>query len=153
MKKILVMSDSHGEQKNVLRALNIFSDVDCVIHLGDYVKDTEAIKKKKRVYSIRGNGDFYSKRPSERIITIGGKKILMLHGHKQRVKSSLLNLGLYAKEKGVDIALFGHTHIPAEQMFEGVILYNPGSLSRFGSPTVGIITIDEGKVKIETHAI
>ena len=71
------------------------------------------------------NSYFYSKGKSERVIIIGSKKILMLHSHKQRVKLGLLILGLYAREKGVDIALFGHTHIPAEQMYEGVLLLQP----------------------------
>ena len=153
MKKILVMSDSHGNKGNVLRAYNRFSDVDCIVHLGDFLKDTECITANMQVYTVKGNGDFYLKGKNERVITIGGKKILMLHGHKQRVKTGLLALGLYAREKDADIALFGHTHIPTEQMYEGVLLYNPGSLSGFSKPTVGVITIDGDNVKIKTYAL
>jgi len=153
MKKILVMSDSHGEERNVLRALARFGDVDCVFHLGDFVKDTVCIRKKKKVYAVRGNGDFYSKEKAERIITIAGKRILAVHGHKQRVKSGLFNLALYARECSADIVLFGHTHIPTEQIYENVLLYNPGSLSQYARPTFGIILIENGKVKIEKHMI
>lgn len=153
MKKILVMSDSHGNERNILRACSRFSEVDCVIHLGDFIKDTQFIAKNKKVYAVKGNCDFYSKGKTERVITIGGKKILMLHGHKQRVKTGLLALGLYAREKDADIALFGHTHIPTEQMYEGVLLYNPGSLAGHSQPTIGIITIDGDRVKIKTYSI
>lgn len=153
MKKILVMSDSHGEQRNILRALQKFSNIYCVIHLGDYAKDIRCIDKTVKVYSVRGNCDIYSNQKQERVITIDGKKILAVHGHKQRVKSSLLSLGLYAREKEVDIALYGHTHISAETMAQGVLLYNPGSLSQTLTPTVGVVTIEKGKISIKTYKI
>ena len=134
-----------------------FADVDAIIHLGDYVRDAEYVKTQtdKKVYTVRGNCDIASRARSEIVIRIGGKKILAVHGHKQNVKASLLRLGLYACEKEVDAALFGHTHVPAEQFFEGVILYNPGSLGepRGRRPSVGIITIDEGGLRIKTAHI
>lgn len=67
----------------------------------------------------------------------------------------MLRLGLLAQEQGVDAALFGHTHKPTEQMHDGVILYNPGSLGepRGRKPSVGIITIDEGALRITTRKL
>jgi putative phosphoesterase len=157
MKKILVMSDTHGNKAAMDAALKKFADVDAVIHLGDYVRDAEYVKTQtdKKVYAVRGNCDIASRIRSEITIRTGGKKILAVHGHKQNVKASLLRLGLYAREKEADAALFGHTHIPTEQIFEGVILYNPGSLGepRGRRPSVGIITIDEGVLRIKTAHI
>lgn len=157
MKKILVMSDTHGNKDAMNVALKNFAEVDFIIHLGDYVRDAEYIKTQtdKKVYAVRGNCDIASHTRSEIVIRIDGKKLLAVHGHKQNVKASLLRLGLYAREKEVDAALFGHTHVPAEKLFEGVILYNPGSLGepRGRRPSVGIITIDEGALSITTAHI
>lgn len=157
MKKILVMSDTHGNKRNIARAVSQFSDIDCIIHLGDNVRDAEYVRRlaKKKVYSVKGNCDIASTKKSELIINMRGKKILALHGHRQGVKYSLLRLSLYARQKGVDIALFGHTHVPAERLYEGVYLYNPGSLGdpRGRKPTVGIISIDNGDIKISTHKL
>lgn len=150
MKKILVLSDTHGNEAGIKKAIELAGKVDAVIHLGDYDRDTKCIKNQK-VFSVKGNCDLGSTQKSKRIVTIGGKRILMVHGHKQRVKLGLLTLGLYAQEKGADIALFGHTHIPTQQYAGNVLLYNPGCLSSMRQ-TYGIMTIrDDGRVKIKTY--
>lgn len=151
MKKLLLMSDTHGNQAGILKVMELAGKVDAVIHLGDCHRDTKCIKKCK-VYSVKGNCDISSNEKSERLITLEGKKILMLHGHKQRVKLGLLSLGFYAQEKGADIVLFGHTHIPTEQYSGSVLLYNPGCLSGMRQ-TYGIMTIDNGKVNIKTYQL
>ncbi len=150
--KILVMSDTHGHKANIEKALQKFPDADCIIHLGDYTKDAEHIKKLtgKKVYSLKGNCDVTGAAEQELIMTVDGKKILALHGHLQSVKTSLLPLGLYAIQKGADLVLFGHTHIPVEELYGDMILYNPGSLGepRGKKPSVGIIAIENGRIKI-----
>jgi len=157
MKKMLVMSDTHGHKTNIKKALDKFSDADCIIHLGDYVRDAEYIKTLTdiKVYSLRGNCDIAAAARHEIMIRTGGLKILALHGHNQGVKSSLLNLGLYAAEKGADLVLFGHTHIPVEELYQNAVLYNPGSLGEpIGrKPTVGIINIENGQFKITSHNV
>lgn len=151
MMKLLLMSDTHGNQAGIRKAIKLAGKVDAVIHLGDYDRDTKCIKKHK-VYSVKGNCDIGSTERGERLITLEGKKILMLHGHKQRVKFGLMNLGFYAQEKGADIALFGHTHIPTEQYSGNILLYNPGCLSGIRQ-TYGIMTIDKGRVNIKTYQL
>lgn len=150
--KILVMSDTHGHKTNIARALQKFHDVDCIIHLGDYVRDAEYIKKliDKKVYSVKGNCDISDIAKQEIMLTVEGKRILALHGHQLRVKDTLLPLGLYAMQKGADLVLFGHTHIPVEELYENVLLYNPGSLGepRGGKPSVGIVIIENAEIRI-----
>jgi putative phosphoesterase len=150
MTSILVMSDTHGNKVNIEKALQKYGDVDCIFHLGDYVRDAEYIRKltNKSVYSVKGNCDLNGKQ--EILLRIEGKSILALHGHQQGVKSSLLQLGLYAAEKDADLVLFGHTHIPVEDFYGDVILYNPGSLGepRGRKPSLGVVTIEDGNIKI-----
>lgn len=154
MKKLLVLGDTHGHKSNIAAALSRFAGVDMIVHLGDYCRDARLIRSltKVPVYSVKGNCDIGSDEEGELMLSVSGVRILALHGHKQAVKSSLLRLGLYAQEKQADIALFGHTHVPCERRFHTVRLYNPGSLGepRGMRPSVGIITIEDGKVRIKT---
>lgn len=158
MKTILVMSDTHGNRSLMRAAAVRYADeADTIIHLGDYSGDAEFIKTltHKKVYAIKGNCDIASSARNEVLIRTGGKKILAVHGHKQCVKQGLDALAAYAAEKGADIALFGHTHVPLEEYRGGVLLYNPGSLgeSRGRKPTVGIIKLYEDSIKISTCLI
>ncbi len=152
MKKLLVLSDTHGNMHNIKRALKI-EDLDMIIHLGDYSRDAQYIRKNTKtiVYSVRGNCDFGCGQ-DEIELNIEGVKILALHGHKQSVKSSLVRISLYAKEKQANLVLFGHTHIPAERNIYGVRLYNPGSLGepRGKRPSFGIVRLDCGIINIST---
>lgn len=154
MKKLLVISDTHGNRANMANALSRCGNVDIIIHLGDYNRDADYLRTMTQtpVYSVRGNCDLSSSAENEWLQTVEGVRILAVHGHKQGVKMSLLSLGLYAQEKQANLALFGHTHVPRETMFQRVRLYNPGSLGepRGRRPSVGLVTLEGGKIRIST---
>ena len=157
MKKILVMSDTHGRKAAIAAAIARCGAADCIIHLGDNSRDAAFVRSltDKPVYAVRGNCDFSSEAPEEFELTIEGVHIVAVHGHQQGVKLSLLRLGLFALEKEADILLFGHTHLPTEQFYAGATLYNPGSLGepRGSKSTFGVITADAGAFRIKTHVI
>ena len=152
--KILVFSDSHGNLTNVERILRQTDNFDMIYHLGDNVRDALEIKKAVScpVKYVKGNTDF-TKAPLEIIEQINGIKLLLTHGHKHRVKYNLNNLYYAALEKGVNAALFGHTHISHKEKVNGILLFNPGSIGnkRWESKeTYGIIDIDEqGNIKAD----
>jgi len=154
MKTALVMADTHGHKARIALALQRFSDVDMIFHLGDYSRDAELVRTMthKPVFSVRGNCDISSTAEAELLLTFEGVRVLLVHGHRQNVKSSLLNLGLYALELEANIALFGHTHMPTEQYYQNVLLYNPGSLGepRNGRPSAGLLTLDQGTFRTTT---
>ncbi len=154
MKTALVLADTHGHKARIAIVLRRFADTDMIIHLGDYSRDAELIRSltDKPVYAVRGNCDFSSEMEAELLLTIEGVRLLAVHGHRQNVKSSLLNLGLYALEAEANVALFGHTHMPAEQYYQNILLYNPGSLGepRGMRPSVGLLTLDQGTFRTTT---
>ncbi len=129
--KILVISDSHGNFEK-MRELFFKDNYRAVIFLGDVIRDADRlydISGAVPVYKVSGNCDFYSPDTyDEQIIELGNKKILITHGHKYSVKSGYHRLREAAKLKQVDIALFGHTHIPFYEKQDGLILANPGAL-------------------------
>jgi putative phosphoesterase len=157
MKTILILSDTHGVKIKMMAAVHRYPDADMIFHLGDLSRDADYIRTHtdKPVYGVRGNCDLNSSAEADLILSVEGVRILLVHGHKQSVKTSLLGLGLYAQEKEADIALFGHTHIPTEQFYHNIRLYNPGSLGEpRGKPsTVGLMTVDQGAVTIKTVKI
>jgi len=157
MKKLLVMSDTHGRKAAIAATLARCNDADCVIHLGDYSQDAAYVREltNKPVYVVRGNCDFSSEAPAELELTLEDVRIVAVHGHQQGVKMSLLRLGLFALEREAQLVLFGHTHMPTEQFYAGATLYNPGSLGepRGNKPTFGVVTVDSGTFRIRTHKV
>ena len=144
---ILVFSDSHGKEGNINRALERQPErPDAVIFLGDGLRDLEYLDINAPTYAVRGNCDVWSvdvsDAPYERLITVGGKRIFITHGHNYGVKSTLSPLIRRAVELDADIALFGHTHAPFEMRVDvdneygislsrSLMLMNPGSIGSY----------------------
>jgi hypothetical protein len=146
MKKILVLSDSHGNVNNMVLATKRTAP-DMIIHLGDCWADAQRLHKKFGAIpmeQVPGNCDCRQECP-ERILLIEGKKILICHGHTRNVKAGCLNLQYAAQERGVDAALFGHTHRVFYGTHNRIVYLNPGSIGApaFGiAPSYGILTVD-----------
>lgn len=152
--KLLVISDTHRNLSKVYRVINdIQKHIDGVIHCGDITDDVDILKsqyKDIQFYNVRGNCDYYSGVPDEQIFVIGGKKIFATHGHNYGVNYNIDRLCYRAMEIGADVCLYGHTHIPLIENYNGIVILNPGSLSapRGGSkPSYGIITIEGESVR------
>lgn len=134
MIRLGIVSDSHnlsikriGQAAQALQACSM----DRLIHLGDGAGDADKLSELLQVpvISIAGNCDNSSHRPEEATLVLEGLKLLLCHGHRLRVKGTLLPLILRAQELGAQIALFGHTHLPYHEMESGILLLNPGSLA------------------------
>jgi putative phosphoesterase len=156
--KIGIISDSHGDNSAVEMAVKHMTGVDAIIHLGDYARDSKYIKKlyPGQLYVVSGNCDFFTDAdtPSELVLEMEGKRFLVTHGHKYRVKDGLNTLYYRGLELDVDIVLFGHTHSSQIVRVEGMVLLNPGSVSRPRNtkrPTYGIIEISKGNINPEIN--
>lgn len=146
--KILIFSDSHGNTQALMNA--VFDTApQLILHLGDYERDCAAVRKAYPdicLRAVRGNGDLRGAEPDYDEFLIEGKRIFMTHGHLYGVKTgldSLLNAGFL---RGADIILFGHTHIPFNRNYDGLLLLNPGSIG-LGAKTYAVLDIEHGAVK------
>ena len=130
MKRLIVVSDTHGNYKAVEELLPLIAENDYVIHLGDGAGDMRAVREvhPDKVYTVGGNCDFFSAYPREGELEIENIKIFFCHGDRYGVKRELRSLALEAKRRGCDVALYGHTHQANITEIEGVMLINPGSL-------------------------
>lgn len=156
MKRILLLSDSHGNVDNMAEAVRR-EKPDLILHMGDCWND--AVRLRRRfpgipLEQVVGNCDF-NQGESERLLEVEGKRILMCHGHTYGVKSSLLTLEYAGREKDADIILFGHTHQLFYDRCERSWMINPGSIA--GRPlciraTYAVITLEEGNddIRLET---
>ena len=151
--KLLVFSDSHGISFPLREAMSRAGGADYAIHAGDGAPDiiTTAGVFGMTPVAVRGNCDLGSDLPSECTLIVEDIRILVVHGHKFGVKSSLSPLIVEARRRGVDLVIFGHTHekcekyIPADENngSRPLRLFNPGC-ARGGD--FGVIEIRGGDV-------
>ena len=130
MKRLIVVSDSHGNAKAVEKLLPLIQENHYFLHLGDGVSDVSVALNEcsKKTYFCAGNCDFYGGVAEEGVLEVENVKIFYCHGHKYGVKSGLAILAKRAKELGCTLALYGHTHQAGVCEIDGVTLVNPGSL-------------------------
>ena len=128
--KLLILSDSHGEQEFMQLAVRR-ERPDAVIHLGDHCADADRLAEEfcgLPVLSVRGN--LRPVGPTARgdaAADLEGVRIFGTHGHRYGVKQGLLRFSLAAQEQQAQVALFGHTHIPYCRQEGGLWLLNPGA--------------------------
>lgn len=127
--RIGVFSDTHGDISNARRFYESLAPLDCIFHLGDCVPDGQKLAKlfSCPVFAVRGNCDFRTEEPLERVVDLGGKRFLLTHGHQYYFQHALLYRG---EEVHADMVLYGHTHMPDLSADGARLLLNPGSLSR-----------------------
>jgi len=149
----LVFSDSHGDSRNMISAIEKNRDAEVVFFLGDGILDLEEIAPRYpniAFYAALGNCDRINKFRGSAVkhtdfINILGVKIAFTHGHLYGVKSGrggIISLGL---ESLSDVVLFGHTHTAEEKYISGerpFYLFNPGSISGYES-SFGIVKITD----------
>lgn len=141
--RILVVSDTHGNDANLRRALLAQPKAELVIHLGDGEGEMERLRHsfpEKMCLQVRGNCDWGSALPTVGEYTAEGVKIFYTHGHLYGVKSGLYQAVCAARERKAQVLLFGHTHNACTDYEEGLHLMNPGSLSGW-QPTYGILDL------------
>ncbi len=147
--RIVVISDTHGKYKDITNAILSMEKPDMLIHLGDYTDDGEEISKILGIpiVIVKGNCDLDSEYKNSELIELKGKKLFLTHGHNYDVKFTLDRLFYKALEMDADIVLFGHTHKPMNNVYDNVLILNPGSPSmpRGGSKTKTFGLIEIGK--------
>lgn len=146
--KILIVSDSHRDS-TYLRLAVKKERPDAIVHLGDHASDADFIDMEHPIMPlcrVKGNCDYFEQRyPEKWVFTWDGVTILATHGHKQGVKSGLLQLKYAALEAGAQLVLYGHTHRACCGEQDGLWFLNPGACGG-RTPTYGIAELNEGRI-------
>ena len=130
--RILVVSDSHGNDGNLRRAILAQPKAEVVIHLGDGEEELLRAQRsfpEKMFLAVRGNCDWGSALPPVGEYTAAGVKIFYTHGHLYGVKSGQYTIVCAARERKARVLLYGHTHNAFTDYEEGLYMMNPGSLN------------------------
>lgn len=146
-----VISDTHG----LLRphAVEALSGSEHIIHAGD-VGDPEILERLAAIApltAVRGNidkGNWARKLQKTEVVEVSGISIYVLH--------NLDELDLKPEASGFAAVIYGHSHVPKQEMRNGVLYFNPGSAGprRFRLPvSVGRLTVERGKVRGEILVI
>jgi len=145
--RIGVISDTHGLLR--VEALNALGGSDYIIHAGDIgaPEILEELAAIAPVTAVRGNVDravWAKKLPVTELLEMGGVSIYVLH--------NLQELNLTPEVVGFRVVVSGHSHIPMQNMQNGVLYFNPGSAGprRFKLPvSVGRLLVRDGRVEGE----
>lgn len=147
--KVLIVSDTHRQNKNLFEVIKKVGPIDLLIHLGDAEgsEDIIAMEANCPVEMVAGNNDFFSDLDREKEIMIGKYRVLLTHGHFYYVSVGTENIKTEAISRQFDIVMFGHTHRPLLEIEDNIIALNPGSLSYPRQdkriPTYAIMELDK----------
>ncbi|MDD2619050.1 MAG: metallophosphoesterase [Syntrophomonadaceae bacterium] len=134
--RIAVLGDTHAKIDKVRKELQKLKP-EYLLFTGDHFADAKKIASHLRLEfsGVAGNCDPRSTARQEEVLELAGKRFYLVHGHQYGVKKSLNSLYFRGQELKVDAVIFGHTHIPLCEKFDGMWIINPGSpsLPRFGN--------------------
>lgn len=152
MRRLVVASDSHG-RCDLLKLIAEKEKADYYFLCGDSEAEEALIYP---FTSVKGNMDYYNY-PLIIISNIGKYKILMTHGHVL----SEITLKYKVKEENINIVLLGHTHNVFNEIIDGCLYLNPGSVSRprgLGTRGYMVLELDEDsnditKIKVNRKSL
>ncbi len=141
-----VISDTHSYMD--VRALQLLQGVDHILHAGD-IGDARIIEELQGiapVTAVRGNVDRdppTSLYPAEEILELEEYRIFLTHEVKPPKRDTDSALEGY-RQAGVDVVVYGHSHIAYQQQWGGILFFNPGAAGkrRFKViPSIGFLTL------------
>jgi len=117
-----VISDTHGVLHP--QALAALAGSQLIIHAGDLGSPDilPALRRIAPVTAVRGNIDtrpWAAKIPGAAAVEAGSHWLYVLH--------DLKHLDLDPRAAGFAAVISGHTHVPLQEMRDGVLFLNPGS--------------------------
>ena len=123
--RIAVIADTHNRFPRELPGQ--LAGADEIWHLGDVCEPATLVAFEqlgRPLFVVQGNNDDYPRWP------------LSLNLEREGVRFHLIHIPPYRTPPGCEVVLHGHTHVPRDDMLEGVRWLNPGCISRpnRGSP-------------------
>ena len=157
---VTVISDTHlprGARRLPEACLEALPAADLIVHGGDLSSVAfleELLALGPPVHAVHGNADepaLRARLPEQAVLELEGVRIGVVHvpgpaaGRERR---------LVGRFPGCDAVVFGHTHLPVVERFEGVWLLTPGSpTERRRGPFHSYISLDIGGSGLEPRLV
>ncbi|HEV8657895.1 MAG TPA: metallophosphoesterase family protein [Thermoanaerobaculia bacterium] len=142
--RIGVIADTHGLFRP--EVLAVFAGVDHIVHAGDIGGDhvIAALREIAPVTFVRGNNDDADGTDIVRV-TIAGLRVLLTH-ILPRPREPARPVVESLRTAPADIVVFGHSHLPHNEVIDGVRYFNPASAGprRFDYPIAAGL-IEDGR--------
>ena len=147
-----VISDTHSYMDP--RALKLLHGVERILHAGD-IGDDAVVQELGRIAPVtvvKGNVDRQapvSLYPEELTLELAGHRLYLTHELKPPRKEDDPGLDWF-RTSGVDVAVYGHSHIAYQRVWGDTLFFNPGAAGkrRFKVvPSVGFLTLTEEGVQ------
>jgi uncharacterized protein len=170
--KIGVLSDTHVPDmlpELPRSVIDVLSGVDIILHAGDVsdLRVLEQLEPLAQTYAVSGNCESPAvQRFLQETLRLefANRAIGLIHGHRafegnvlQRCRLQFdagarrlaLQAHVLSQFKDVHVIVFGHSHEPYIKMHDGVLLFNPGSVSagRGQVASVGILELDSNTIR------
>lgn len=159
-----VLSDSHDNLPNIRKAVELFSKngVEALIHAGDFcspftLAEFKPLSEKgvkmhavfgnndgDRVLLVRRAGDFCTFADGSTSVSLGGKKILVMH--YPELADDLFRVGAY------DLVIYGHNHKARVEGGEKKLL-NPGTCSGYLAESATVALVNTNGMTVEIQRI
>ena len=149
MKKIVIMSDNHGDM-NMLTDIKVLEDdADYYIHCGD--SESYSLQYLYGFVAVKVNYGWSVDLLQTARLDIEGRHLLITHGQFFGYFDREKKMIQFLKKYNGDVLISGHTHMPLAKEENGLWLINPGSTSwpRGGSKrSYAVVTIDDKNVDV-----
>jgi putative phosphoesterase len=158
MKLVGLISDTHVPSRSKKlpdRVFEIFKNADLIIHAGDLtqIEIVKELEKIAPVVAVHGNMDPQKARsqlPAFNSTELLGHRIGVTHD--PGALWGMNEMKRLAKEKGLNVLVFGHTHKQSVKWEDDTLFINPGSATDplpplLVKPTVGLLLVTEQKVE------
>ena len=165
--RVGLLSDTHipiAERALPSVIMEAFRGVDLILHAGDIYATSvlDELECIAPVLAARGDDDEgpeieRDQRVKERhILNLNDNTLWLVHARSYFILKEIKEMTTCTDQEGLDIpniVVYGHLHQPSINHDNGILYINPGSPTfldyRNGLGTVGILTIDSGRVEAD----
>ena len=145
--RIGLISDTHG----ILRpaVFDLFQDVDHILHAGDVgspdiLIDLQTIAPVTAVWGNTDGFDIRACTTEQAEVELGGVRFALAHGHRVAEFDRLADI--FPRAGAI---VHGHSHVPRDDLVNGIRMLNPGSAGPGGAgwpPSVAIVDIEDSSI-------
>ncbi|MEO7260658.1 MAG: metallophosphoesterase family protein [Jatrophihabitantaceae bacterium] len=153
--RVAVLSDTHAPRfwKSCPPAVaRVLEHVEVILHAGDVCTPVvlDELSKWAPVHAVRGNNDGPDVAdwgaPDTLTLELAGLPVAMVHDSGARIGRPAR---LRRRFPDARLVVFGHSHIPLNEVHDGQRIFNPGSPTdkrRQPRGTVGLLLIEDGEL-------